>query len=83
MLSARNQLKAAIKSVKLDVIMAEIVVKVGEADLVAVITRDSAERLQLKAGDTVATVIKSTEAMIAKEYSLWTRSPAAFSTLFS
>ena len=36
-------------------------------DVVAVITRDSAERLQLKQGDTVVAVIKSTEVKIAKE----------------
>jgi molybdopterin-binding protein len=67
MLSARNQLKGTVKSVKLGDIMAEVVVQVGEGELVAVITRDSAERLKLKAGDVVAAVVKSTEVMIAKD----------------
>jgi molybdopterin-binding protein len=66
MLSARNQLPATIKSVKLDVVMAEVVMSVGDVELVAVITRGSAEQLGLKAGDSVRAIIKSTEVMIDK-----------------
>jgi molybdopterin-binding protein len=66
MLSARNQLPATIKSVKLGTVMAEVVMSVGDVELVAVITRSSAERLSLKAGDSVLAVIKSTEVMIDK-----------------
>jgi len=66
MLSARNQLPAVVKSVKLGNIMAEVVVTVGDIELVAAITRGSAEALDLKAGDTVKAVIKSTEVMIDK-----------------
>jgi molybdopterin-binding protein len=66
MLSARNQLPAVVKSVKLGNIMAEVVVTVGDIELVAAITRGSAEALGLKAGDAVKAVIKSTEVMIDK-----------------
>jgi molybdopterin-binding protein len=66
MLSARNQLPATIKSVRLGNVMAEVVMAVGDVELVAAITRGSAESLALKAGDQVKAVIKSTEVMIDK-----------------
>jgi molybdopterin-binding protein len=46
--------------------MAEVVVTVGDVQLVAAITRGSAESLGLIAGDTVKAIIKSTEVMIEK-----------------
>jgi molybdopterin-binding protein len=66
MLSARNQFKGTVKSVKLGNVMAEIVVAVGGLEIVSAITRGSAEHLGLKVGDEVTAVIKSTEVMIAK-----------------
>lgn len=66
MLSARNQLPATIKSVKLGNIMAEVVMSVGDVELVAAITRGSAEQLDLKAGDSVKAVVKATEVLIDK-----------------
>jgi molybdopterin-binding protein len=66
MLSARNQLKGTVKSVKLGNVMAEVVVTVGNIDIVSVITRASAESLALKSGDTVRAIVKSTEIMIDK-----------------
>jgi molybdopterin-binding protein len=66
MLSARNQLPATVKSVKLGGVMAEVVMTVGDIELVAVISRASAEALDLKTGDTVKAIIKSTEMMIDK-----------------
>jgi molybdopterin-binding protein len=64
-LSARNQLAGTVKSVKLGGVMAEVVVEIaGGQELVSVITRGSAERLQLQAGDQVTVIIKSTEVML-------------------
>jgi molybdopterin-binding protein len=60
MLSARNQLPGTIKSVKLGTVMAEIVVSVGNVEVVAAITRGSAESLGLKVGDAVKAVVKAT-----------------------
>ncbi len=65
-LSARNQLAGKVRSVNLGAIMSEVVVQVGGQEVVAAITRGSAESLQLKAGDDVTVVIKSTDVMIAK-----------------
>jgi molybdopterin-binding protein len=66
MLSARNQLKGTIKSVKLGTVMAEVVLTVGNVEVVSVITRESVERMKLKAGDVAAAVIKATAVMILK-----------------
>ena len=66
MLSARNQFKGAVKSVKLGNVMAEVVVSIGNFEIVAAITRDSAERLGIRADDTVTAGIKATEVMIDK-----------------
>jgi molybdopterin-binding protein len=64
--SARNQLSGRITALKADGVMAEIVVQIGEQELVAIITRASAERMRLAVGDAVLAVIKSTEIMIGK-----------------
>jgi molybdopterin-binding protein len=65
-ISARNQLRAIVKSVRLGDIMAEVVLDVGGQEVVSVITRSSAEHLRLAAGDAVHAIIKSTEVMLAK-----------------
>ena len=66
MLGARNQLAGVVKSIKLGTLMAEVVVDVAGIDIVAVITRGSAETLKLQPGDHVKAVIKSTEVLIDK-----------------
>ena len=66
MLSARNQFKGIVKSVKLGTVMAEVVLTVGALEIVAAITRESAEKLGLKPGVEATAVIKATEIMIAK-----------------
>jgi molybdate transport system regulatory protein len=65
-LSARNQIPATVKSVKLGNVMAEVVMDIAGVELVAAITRGSAEALSLKAGDRVKAVIKATEVLIDK-----------------
>ena len=63
--SARNQLSAKVKSVKLGAVMAEIVVELADGqEIVSAITRASAESLNLKEGDSVVAIVKSTEVMI-------------------
>jgi molybdopterin-binding protein len=66
MLSARNQFKGTIKSVKLGNVAAEVIVQVGNLEVVSMITRASAEQLSLKVGDEVKAIIKSTEVIIDK-----------------
>jgi molybdopterin-binding protein len=66
MLSARNQLPAVVKSVKLGNVMAEVILDVSGTEVVAAITRGSAENLNLQAGDRVKAIIKATEVMVDK-----------------
>ncbi len=65
-LSARNQLRGRIVALHAEGLMAEVRIAIGDQELVAVITRSSAERLGLKVGDMAIAVIKSTEVMIGK-----------------
>jgi len=65
-LSARNQLKGTVTSLKTGAVMAEVVVDVGGQEIVAAITRGSAEALGLAEGQDVTVVIKATEVMIAR-----------------
>ena len=67
-LSARNQFSGHVKEVKLGNIMAEVVVDIGGGhEVIAAITRGSAERLALTQGSNVTVVIKATEVLIAKD----------------
>jgi molybdopterin-binding protein len=66
MLSARNQFRGTIKEIKLGNVMADVVVAVGDLEIVSAITRVSAERLGLKVGDTVTAIVKSTDVLIDK-----------------
>ena len=66
-LSARNQLTATVDSVTLGDVMAHVVMRVGDQHVESVITRSSAEAMNLKKGDKVRAVIKSTEVMIQKD----------------
>jgi molybdopterin-binding protein len=65
-LSARNQLRGQVAALTIEGVMAEVRLRIGDQELVSVITRRSAERLKLRVGDQVFAVIKSTEVMIGK-----------------
>ncbi|HET7224074.1 MAG TPA: TOBE domain-containing protein [Candidatus Eisenbacteria bacterium] len=66
-ISARNRLRGTIARLEVEGLMAEVVVRIGDQELVSVITRASAERLKLAVGDQVFAVIKSTEVMLGRE----------------
>lgn len=67
-LSARNQLHGTVAAIDLGAVMATVVVRLaGGEEVVAAITKDSAESLGLTVGDEVTAVIKATEVMIGKE----------------
>ena len=66
-LSARNRLEGKITELQLGGVMAHVVVQVGENFIESVITRRSAEEMQMKVGDRVTAVIKSTEVMLRKD----------------
>jgi molybdopterin-binding protein len=66
-LSARNRLEGKITELQLGGVMAHVVVRVGDNFIDSVITRRSAEEMNLKVGDTVSAVIKSTEVLLEKK----------------
>jgi molybdopterin-binding protein len=66
-ISARNRLRGRITTLRFDGLMAEVVLMIGDQELVSVITRASAERMGLRVGDEAFAVVKSTEVMIGKE----------------
>jgi len=65
-ISARNQLRARVVSITVDGVMAEVLLRIGDQELVSIITRGSAERLGLAVGHEVFALIKSTEVMIGR-----------------
>ena len=66
-ISARNGIKGKVADVKLGEVMASIKIEVTEPGVItAIITKESAEDLDLKEGDEVKAIIKSTEIMVAK-----------------
>jgi molybdopterin-binding protein len=66
-ISARNQLRGTVETVSLGVVTAKVGVRVGENLIESVITRQSAEELNIKVGQQVTAVIKSTEVMLMVE----------------
>ena len=65
-LSTRNQLAGTVTDVKLGTIMSEITVDIGGQSVIAAITRQGAEDLELAEGDNVTVLIKATEVMLGK-----------------
>ena len=64
-LSARNQLRGSVVSVRGDRVLCEVVLRLGDGQEVsAVITRRSADRLGLRRGVEATAVIKATEVML-------------------
>ena len=66
-LSARNRLRGVVRSVTVEGLLAQVEIDVTEpARVVAIITRDSAEQLGLKAGASATAVVKATSVMVER-----------------
>lgn len=63
-LSARNRLPGYVEEVRIDGLLAQVRLRVGEHSITAVVTADAVRALRLKRGDEAIAVIKSTEVMI-------------------
>ncbi|MEA5111324.1 Molybdenum-pterin-binding protein 2 [bioreactor metagenome] len=67
-ISARNQIKGIITEIKPGVVTARVILDIGGGNrLSSVITMESVQDMNLKPGDEVYAIIKSTEVMIGKE----------------
>ncbi|HEY1577858.1 MAG TPA: helix-turn-helix transcriptional regulator [Terracidiphilus sp.] len=64
--SGRNQLAGKVVSVRVEGLLAEVVLAIGEAHITAIITAEAVRELGLKKGDTAAALIKSTDVMIER-----------------
>lgn len=65
-LSARNRLHGFIEEVRIDGLLAQVRLRVGDQSLTAVITADAVRALRLRRGDDALAIVKSTEVMIAR-----------------
>jgi molybdopterin-binding protein len=63
-LSARNRLHGFVDEVRIDGLLAQVRLRVGDQSLTAVITADAVRALRLRRGDDALAIIKSTEVMI-------------------
>jgi molybdopterin-binding protein len=65
-ISARNSLKGKIKSVEVGAVNSQVIIELSNGlEVVSIITKDSAERLNLSEGKEVYAVVKASDVMIA------------------
>lgn len=67
-ISARNQFKGRVLSVRNGAVMSEVVIDIGGGhEIVSLISASSAKRLKLKKGSSAVAVIKATEVIISTD----------------
>ena len=67
-MSARNSLKGMVVSVEKGEITASVKIKIESPEVItAIISKEAVEDLDIKEGDELNAVIKSTEVMVIKE----------------
>ncbi|MGE5638170.1 MAG: TOBE domain-containing protein [Chloroflexota bacterium] len=66
-MSARNQMRGTVKTVEKGIITGLVKIEIeAPATITSVITKEAIEDLDLKVGDKVQVIVKSTEVMIGK-----------------
>jgi molybdopterin-binding protein len=66
-ISGRNQLRGIVDEIRVDGLLAQVRLRIGDQRLTAVITRDAVDELKLKRGSPALAIVKATEVMIARE----------------
>jgi molybdopterin-binding protein len=66
-LSGRNRLHGFVEEVRMDGLLGQVRLRIGDQILTAVITGDAIQELKLRRGDDAVAIIKSTDVMIARE----------------
>ena len=66
-LSGRNQLRGYVEEVRVEGLLAQVRLRIGDQALTAIITRDAVDELKLRRGDEALAIVKSTEVMIARQ----------------
>ena len=64
--SGRNQIAGKVVSIRVEGLLAEVVIGTGDSHITAIITASAVRELQLKKGDAAAALIKSTDVMIER-----------------
>ena len=64
--NGRNQLAGNVISIRIEGLLAEVILAIGSASITAIVTAEAVRELGLKKGDTAAALIKSTDVMIER-----------------
>jgi len=64
--SGRNQLAGKVVSIRVDGLLAEVIIATANTHITAIITTSAVRELRLKKGDAAAALIKSTDVMIER-----------------
>jgi molybdopterin-binding protein len=64
--SGRNQIAGKVVSIRIEGLLAEVVIAAGDSHITAIITANAARELHLKKGAAAAALIKSTDVMIER-----------------
>ncbi|MBB5056751.1 molybdopterin-binding protein [Granulicella aggregans] len=64
--SGRNQICGKVLSVRVEGLLAEVVIGAGDTQITAIITASAVRELRLKKGDSAAALIKSTDVMVER-----------------
>jgi molybdopterin-binding protein len=65
-LSGRNQLTGRVVELKVDGLLAQVKLSIGDQVITSIITAEAAREMRLQVGDTAAALIKSTEVMVLR-----------------
>lgn len=65
-LSGRNQLVGRVVEIKIDGLLAQVKLSIGGQIINSIITAEAVREMQLKVGETVAALVKSTEVMVLR-----------------
>ncbi len=76
-LSCRNRLRGFVEEVRVDGLLGQVRMRIGDQTLTAVVTADALMELKLNRGDDAVALIKSTEVMVARESDARPAQPAA------
>src|SRR3954454_23319696 len=66
-ISGRNQLRGYVDEVRIEGLLAQVRLRIGDQTLTAIITRDAVDELKLRRGDDALAIVKATEVMIARQ----------------
>jgi molybdopterin-binding protein len=64
--SGRNQLTGNVVSVRIEGLLAQVTIAIDDQRITSIITADAARELNLRKGDHVAALVKSTDVMIER-----------------